>query len=82
MMPVGRPIRDVAFVSLIPPHSPARTLTTSKEFKERSWAARLDQFVLFVRLATVLALPSADVVDLGSAGLKCARVLPANAEEQ
>lgn len=66
---------------MVAPSSPPRATAAGKHFKIWPWAAPLDQFVLFVGLAAVLALPRLDHVDLAAARRLGAGVPPAGAEQ-
>ena len=78
---VSGPSGAIILVSLISPSSPKVAAASTEQFEKGSRTAGLDNFVLLVRLAGVLALASRKEVHLSSARRESARVSPAHSEE-
>src|SRR5205823_921489 len=76
------PSRPVALVGLVAPHSPTAPLPAAEHFEARAPAAVLDDLVLLVGLAAMLALAGAHDVHLAATGIERAGILAAHAEQQ
>src|SRR5436853_143012 len=81
-MAVRRPSRLVRVVRFVTPSGPTVAKSAREKFEVRSRAARLDQLVLLVWLAAMLALSRGDVVHLASPCCERSRVLAFNTEKQ
>ena len=69
-------------MSLVAPCKPIWPRPARKHFEERAGATILDQSILFVGLARMLALTSADVIYLSPARIEGAGIFSSNAEKQ
>src|SRR5690349_6102575 len=81
MMHVGFPGGTIVIVGLIAPRRPSFTRAARKQLEIRAGAAGLDDFVLLVGLARVLALARRQEIYLSATRRQGARVLAAHAEQ-
>src|SRR5262249_20406113 len=78
---VGLPCRAIAILGLVAPRHPPFTRATREQLEIRPGATCLDNFVLLVRLARVLALARRQKIHLPSPGNQGAGILPAHAKQ-
>ena len=78
----GELLRYTERTLMAPLDARARALAAAEQLDARAPAAILDDLVLLVGLAAVLALAGLDHVDLAAAGIERAGVLAAHAEQQ
>src|SRR6185295_19791474 len=81
MVCVRLPCRTIMIVGLIAPSRPPSTSSARKQFEEWAATARLDDLILLIRLARMLALACRQQIHLPPAGSKGARVLAAYPEQ-
>src|SRR5215216_1846824 len=80
-MRVCFPCGMIAFISLITPHRPILPRSARKQFKKWLRTTRLNNLVLFIRLARMLALARRQQIHLPPPGREGACVLAAHAEQ-
>src|SRR5216684_8117087 len=81
VMCIRLPRRSISFVRLVSPHFPPLTDAAREQLNIGTGAACLDNSVLLVRFARVLALPRSQQIHLASARPQCARVLALDAAQ-
>src|ERR1700678_1376879 len=81
MVGVSLPGRLIRVIGLIAPIYPFLAFATGEEFKERTWAAGLDQIVLFIGFSRVFTLATAQIIYLCTAGLESPRILTPHSEQ-
>src|SRR5262245_60888179 len=82
MVGIGFPRRAIADRGLIAPRHPSFARAAREQLEEWPGTARLDELVLLVRLARVLALARRQQIHLPPSRRQRARVLAAHAEQQ
>src|SRR5262245_36137469 len=72
---------SITVVGLTSPVRPTRARASCEQFDKGTWAARLDDIVLLIRLAAVLAFPRGQIIHLPPAGTESARVLSSRSKQ-
>src|SRR5215470_12074400 len=81
MVRVSLPCGMIIIAGLVAPSGPAAATSPRKQLQEWPGRTRLDNLVLLVRLARMLALSRRQQIHLPASRGKCAGVLAAHAEQ-